>query len=189
MSTEEAFERVAFLRALPAGDRKRLAPHARVRALAQGEDCWTEGAPAEEFLFVLQGRVKMVKTSEQGRDTIVEMASAGELLCGNAVFCYAPWCCTSVSMEEATVVLSLPRRDVLELVERAPQAARGLVRELTERGLNMCRRLEEIGSSPADRRLATLLLKLADRAGVQRATGDSSSPSASRARTWPTCAT
>jgi CRP/FNR family transcriptional regulator, nitrogen oxide reductase regulator len=171
MTPAEAFDRVPFLKALGPGDRERLAPRAQVKVLSSGDGCWTEGAPAEEFLFVLEGRVKMVKASERGRDTIVEMGEPGQLLCGNAVFCSAPWCCRSESMEDGTAVLSLPRRDVLDLVERAPQAARGLVQELTRRGLDMCRRLEEVGSAPVERRIAALLLKLGDRAGVRRAPG------------------
>jgi CRP/FNR family transcriptional regulator len=168
MNVEEAFERVAFLKSLEAKDRARLAPYAQLRTLSEGDGCWAEGKPADEFLFVVRGRVKLVKGSEQGRETIVEMGAPGELLCGNAVFCFAPYCCNSVAMESSTELLSLPRRDVMELVERTPQAARALVRELTERGMNMCRRLDEVGGAPVERRMAMLFLKLADRAGVAR---------------------
>jgi CRP-like cAMP-binding protein len=168
-SVVEAFERVPFVRTLAPADRERLLPYARVSTLAPGEGCWAEGQLPEAFAFVVRGRIKLVKAMETGRETMLEMSAAGELLCGSVVFCYASHCCSAISMERGTEVLLLPRREVLELVERNPGAARALVRELTDRGLDMCRRVEELAAGQVEQRIALLLLKLADRSGVLRA--------------------
>jgi CRP/FNR family transcriptional regulator len=168
MTIADAFRQVPFVQALAPAERDRLAPHARTRALLPGEDCWSEGQPADDFAFVVRGQVKLVKASETGRETILEMSGAGELLCGSTVLCYAPHCCSAVAMESPTEVLLLPRRDVLELVERNPLAARALMRELADRGLAMCRRVEELGAGPVEQRIARFLLKLARRSGVAR---------------------
>jgi CRP/FNR family transcriptional regulator len=167
-SVQEAFDRVPFVRALDAAERERLVPHARVRNVAADEACWTEGQASEDFAFVVRGRVKLVKIAETGRESIMEMGSPGELLCGSTVFCYVPHCCSSLGMERGTEVLLLPRRDVLELVERSPAAARALMRELTDRGMAMCRRVEELSGGQVEQRIALLLLKLADKSGVAR---------------------
>lgn len=167
-SVSEAFLQVPFVRALGAPERERLAPYARVKAVGSGEGCWAEGQSPEDFAFVIRGRIKLVKTAENGRESILELCSAGELLCGSAVFCYVPHCCSSVAMDRSTEVLLLPRRDVLELVERSPVAARALMRELTDRGLGMCRRVEELSGGQVEQRITLLLLKLADKSGVRR---------------------
>jgi len=69
-------------------------------------------------------------------------------------------------MEEGSEIVVLPRRDVLALVERSPMAARAFMREITGRGVNMCQRVEELAGIKVEQRIAMLLLKLADRAGV-----------------------
>jgi CRP/FNR family transcriptional regulator len=168
-SVDQAFERIPFVRALGPHERERLLPYARVKAIGIDEGCWTEGQSSDDFAFVIQGRVKLVKTSESGREAILEMTNPGELLCGSTVICYAPHCCSSLAMERGTEVLLLPRRDVLELVERSPTAARALMRELTDRGINMCRRVEELTGGQVEQRIALLLLKLATKSGVVRA--------------------
>jgi CRP/FNR family transcriptional regulator len=167
-TVHEAFACVPFVRALGPAERERLAPYARVKAVGAGEGCWTEGQSPEDFAFVIRGRIKLVKAAESGREAILEMCNAGELLCGSAVFCYVPHCCTSLAMDRATEVLLLPRRDVLELIERSPNAARALMRELTDRGLGMCRRVEELSGGQVEQRIGLLLLKLADKSGVLR---------------------
>jgi CRP/FNR family transcriptional regulator len=168
---DSAFDRVPFVRALTRADRLSLLPHTRVKTLEPGDACWTEGQTPEEFAFVIGGRIKMVKSSETGRETILEMGEAGDLLCGSAVFCFAPHCCASLALERGTQVLLVPRRQVLDLVERNPSAGRALMREITSRGLAMCKRVEELAAGQVDRRIALLLLKLADRAGVGQPDG------------------
>jgi CRP-like cAMP-binding protein len=165
----DAFERVPFTRVLAPGERARLQPYARVKAIGAGEGCWSEGQSPEDFAFVIEGRVKLVKTSENGREVILELAGPGQLLCGSTVICYALTCCSSVGMESGAEVLLLPRRDVLELVERSPTAARALMRELTDRGLDLCRRLGELSGGQVEQRIGLLLSKLAEKSGVVRA--------------------
>lgn len=171
MAIAESFERVPFLRALGPADREILTPYAESRTLARGEALWNEGQPSGEFSFVVRGRMKMVKAAHNGRQTILEMGSPGDLLCANAVCGYLPYCCSGVCMEEGTNIVVLPRRDLLALVERSAMAARAFMREITGRGISMCQRVEELAGIKVEQRIAMLLLKLADRAGVPLQTG------------------
>lgn len=168
MSFAEAAERVPFLRALSAPDLERLRPYAQSRRLTRNQRVWTEGDDTSEFAFVADGRVKLVKTSESGREVILELCGPGELLCASAVCSFAPYCCGAVTMEDGVEVLILPRRDVLELLERSPAAVRAFVREVTGRGMSLCHRVEQLASGQVERRIATLLLRLADQVGVPR---------------------
>ena len=166
MQVMETFERVPFLRALSPADRELLAPYAELRTMTRTEALWSEGQPSGEFAFVVRGRMKMVKAAHSGRQTILEMGAPGDLLCANAVCGYLPYCCSGVCMEEGTEIVILPRRDVLALVERSPMAARAFIREVTGRGVSMCQRVEELAGVKVEQRIAMLILRLADRAGV-----------------------
>jgi CRP/FNR family transcriptional regulator len=168
MTFEEAFQLVPFLRALPAEDRERLRPYLEPQRLARGERVWRQGDPTTAFAFAMRGRVKLVKTSESGREVILELCGPGELLCASAVCSFAPYCCAAAAMEEDVEVALLPRRDVLELLERSPSAARAFLREVTARGMHLCGRVEQLSTGLVERRIATLLLRLAEQVGVPR---------------------
>lgn len=166
-----AAARVPFLRALPAPDLERLAPYATVRRVSRGERIWTEGDASGEFTFLADGRVKLVKASEAGRDVIVDVCGPGELLCSSAVCAFAPYCCSSTALEEAVEVVVVPRRDVLELLERSPAASRAFLREITARGLGLTERIAQLASGQVERRIAALFLRLAEQVGTPREGG------------------
>jgi CRP-like cAMP-binding protein len=69
---------------------------------------------------------------------------------------------------EETEVLSLRRVDVLELIEHSPAAAREMVREVSSHVTKMYQRVEELSSGQVEQRVAKLLLRLADGAGMER---------------------
>lgn len=165
---EHAAERIPFLRALPDRDLQRLRPYAQCRRVARGGSVWLEGDATAGFVFVAQGRVKLVKSSEGGREVILEMCGPGELLCASAVCSFAPSCCSATAMEDGVDVVVVPRRDLLELLERSPDAARAFLREITGRGMNLCQRIEELSSGQVERRIGTLLVRLLDQVGVAR---------------------
>ena len=161
-----AFDRIPFFRILSEEDRRRLAAYAEIRTLPHGHHLWQDGQPTNEFVFVVRGRMKLVQSHEKGKQTILEIGEAGDLLCASAVCTYSPYCCSSMCMEDGTEVLVVPRRDILELVERNQDVAKAFVREIACRGMAMCQRVEELASGRVEQRIAILLLKLADRAGV-----------------------
>ena len=130
MPDDDVTRRVPFLRVLPDAERTRLLSGAQSKTFEKGGRVWDEGDPTGEFSFVTAGRVKLVKTTESGRDAILETVAPSELLCASAVTACAPHCCSGVAMEAETAVLSLRRADVLELVERSPDVARAFVREI-----------------------------------------------------------
>jgi CRP-like cAMP-binding protein len=163
---EEAVERVPFLRALDTPDRERLRPYVEFRCLSRSGRVWSQGDATSAFGFVVQGRVKLFKTSEAGREAIVDLCGPGALLCASAVCCFAPYCCSAGAMEDEVEVVLVPRRDVLELLERSPAAGRAFLREVTARGMSLCQRVEELSTGQVERRIATLLLRLADQVGV-----------------------
>lgn len=168
VSFEEAAERVPLFRALPAEDRERLRPYTELRRLARGERVWRQGDPTASFAFAVRGRFKLVKTSESGRETILELCEPGELLCANAVCSFAPYCCAAAAIEDDAEVAVVPRRDVLQLLERSPAAAAAFLREVTGRGMQLCERVEQLSMGLVERRIALLLLRLTDQVGVPR---------------------
>jgi len=168
-SFDTAAERVPFLRALSPEDLDRLRPYAVCRRIPHGQPIWREGDPTGEFTLVVEGQVKLVRSHEAGREVILSICGQGELLCASAVCSFAPYCCASLAVDEAVDVVTFPRRDVLALLERSPEASRAFLREVTGREMSLARRIDELSSGQVERRVTALLARLTEQLGVARA--------------------
>ena len=158
-------ERVPFLRALSDDDREHLWPYAFVRAVSHGQPVWRQQDTVHDFFFMVEGHTKLCRQSDAGRDLIVDVVGPGDLLCASAVVAFEPACCTCVPLSGEATVVGIPRRDVLALLERSPAAATAFLRETTGRDVRLMRRMVELGSGHVERRVAALLLRLADQIG------------------------
>jgi CRP/FNR family transcriptional regulator len=163
--------RVPFLRNLPPSQLDWLAPHVEIRVLKRGDKVWFEGQVGDQFIFVIRGRVKFARTTRGGREAIMDLAGPGDLSCTSTVCGYAPYCCAAVAMEDGTEVMSIPRRNMFELFERIPAIGAAILGEVTKQTMHACDRVEQLSSGQVEQRLATVLVKLAQRVGVERADG------------------
>jgi CRP/FNR family transcriptional regulator len=170
-SFDQAVAHVAFLRALSPRDRDRLRPYATVRRVPKGGLVWALDETAQEFIFAIDGHVKLMRPSENGREVIIDVGKPGELLCASAACAFAPYCCTCTALDRDVTVLVLPRRDVLHVLEQNPAAAAAFVREATGRDIRLGQRIVELASGQVEQRVSALLLRLADQAGTAVAGG------------------
>jgi CRP/FNR family transcriptional regulator len=167
--TLAAVRSVPMFRGLTEADQRRVAALATLRHLQRGDALWHEGDPAESLTVILQGRVKIVRHAEAG-DVILEIFGAGEPVGAIAVYNYIPYPASAICLEQVSL-LSLPRRDYFELLDRNPEFARGIIRELTRLTIALTRKLEEMRGQRVDTRIAQLFLTLADRMGEETVEG------------------
>jgi CRP/FNR family transcriptional regulator len=105
-------------------------------------------------------------THGEAGDTILELFEEGEPVGAIAVYNYMPYPASAVCLEPV-VLLSLPRRDYFELLDRNPDFARAIIRELTKLVVAMARKLQEMRGQKVDARIAQLFLTLAERIGKE----------------------
>lgn len=164
-----AVRSVPMFRGLSEADQRRVAALATVRHYSRGEALWHEGDAAESLTVILRGRVKIVRHAEAG-DVILEIFGVGEPVGAIAVYNYIPYPASAVCLEPVSI-LSLPRRDYFELLDRNPEFARGIIRELTKLAIALTRKIEEMRGQRVDTRIAQLFLTLADRMGEETEEG------------------
>jgi CRP/FNR family transcriptional regulator len=164
-----AVRSVPMFRGLSEPDQRRVAALASVRELRRGDSLWHEGDPAEALTVILRGRVKIVRHAESG-DVILEIFGEGEPVGAIAVYNYIPYPASAICLEPVSVLV-LPRRDYFDLLDRNPEFARALIRELTRLTLALTRKLEEMRGQRVDTRIGQLFLTLAERMGKQTAEG------------------
>lgn len=176
MSSATQPDRVAtILRSLPMfrglspEQHQRLAPLASIRDFQRGDLLWREGEAAEFLTVIVRGRVKIVRAAEAG-DVILEIFGEGEPVGAIAVYNYIPYPATAVALEPVTL-LCIPRRDYFELLDRNPEFARAIMRELTKLVLALTRKVQESRGHRVEARIAQLFVSLAERMGKESAAG------------------
>jgi len=149
---------------LTADDRARLAPHARVRDYAKGEQIFTEGNPSDRFYSIASGRVKVYKMTPAGKDVILEIFGVGDPLGAVAVYEGWPFPASAVAIEDTTCI-TIERAVFFTLLESHPSLVRGLLLGLTYRLIELTNRVAELTGGRVEPRFARLFLKLAGEVG------------------------
>jgi CRP-like cAMP-binding protein len=162
---------LAFLRAspvfadLPARDLDTLAQAAREEPCAPREYVFHEGEPAAWFCLVRSGRIRIVRHASSGKDVVLELLGPGEIFGGVAVLERRPYP-ASAQATEPSVVVRIPADPVLALAERQPSIARTMMLLISRRLRAAHEAVKSLSVDSVDARLATTLLRLADRDGV-----------------------
>jgi CRP/FNR family transcriptional regulator len=153
-----------ILRKLSADDRARLAPHARIRDYAKGEQIFAEGTPSDRFYIIASGRVKVYKMTPAGKDVILEIFGVGDQLGAVAVYEGWPFPASAMAIEDTTCI-TIDRAIFLSQLENHPTLVRGLLLGLTHRLVELTNRLAELTGGRVEPRFARLFLKLAGDVG------------------------
>ena len=164
-----AVRSVPMFRGLAAADQDRIIALASLRDFARGDFLWHAGDPADHLTVIVRGRVKIVRHAEAG-DVILELFGEGEPVGAIAVYNYMPYPASAVCLEDTTL-LTLPQRDYFELLDRNPEFARGIIRELTKLTIALTRKLEEMRGQKVEVRIAQLFLTLGERMGRESREG------------------
>jgi CRP/FNR family transcriptional regulator len=162
---DETLRRVQLFRRLKPEDRRRLASVSVLRRFRRGDSLFSEGDPSDAFFTVVEGRVKVFKTTADGKDLILELFGPGDPIGAVAVYEERPYPASARAIED-TVCILVPRQHLFRLLEQHPSLVRGLLLALTRRLVELTDRLAELTGGKMEPRFARLFLKLADDEGV-----------------------
>jgi CRP/FNR family transcriptional regulator, cyclic AMP receptor protein len=116
-------------------------------------------------LFIItSGRVKVVRTDDQGREVILSILGEGDFFGEMAILDGLPRSATVVSIDDSELFM-IHRRDFLQLIEKSPQVAVSLLRELTRRLRKSDEQIKSLSLKDAVGRVANVIIQLADDSG------------------------
>lgn len=161
---DEILRRVELFRRLEPVDRERLGAVSVLRRFGRAQALFGEGDPSEAFFTVVEGRVKVFKTTADGKDLILELFGPGDPIGAVAVYEGRPYPASAVALEE-TACIVIPREHFFRLLEEHPTLVRGLLLSLTWRLVELTDRLAELTGGKMEPRFARLFLKLAEEEG------------------------
>src|SRR5918993_978178 len=133
--------------------------------LQAGEVFYTPRQPDGKLFVLKRGRVRIYKM-EDTREFTLEMVDAGTVF-GEMAF--TPHALTNAYAEamEPSVLLALERVDVERLIDEKPQVGLRMISLLSERLRYYETRLEDVTLKGVPARLASLILFLVEKEGVQ----------------------
>jgi len=124
-----------------------------------------EGDQPDWFYIVKEGRVKLVKHSNTGKDVILQVFVPGDMFGEISLLDRKPYAASAQAMEPSTV-LKLSRQDFLQFFGRHPFVATEMIMELGRQLREAHATIKSLAVDRVEQRLAHLLLKLADKLGT-----------------------
>ncbi len=131
---------------------------------------WNEGDACRSLFFVIDGRVKIIKHSETGKDVIIEIYGSKDAIGETSVLVGGAYTTTAVCLAD-THLLCVPRAQILDLLATVPGMALRSLRGMARRQRMLMQKIKELAAGGVEYRIAHLLLKLADRIGEDSSAG------------------
>lgn len=126
----------------------------------KGQTLFVEGNPPYGLFCVSSGNIKVTKTSPDGKNSIVRIATAGDVLGHRSIYTDENYSATATAMED-TIVCFLDRKFILEYLDNNSSASRNLLAKLSRDLGASENRISSFSSRNVEERLAELLLILA----------------------------
>lgn len=139
----------------------------QLMAIARERDCpkrtvlFGQGDPCEGFYVVLEGMVRLYKSSADGREHVVEVIRAGQSFAEAAVFAGTPFPVSAEALEP-TRMLFFPKAPYLAFLEARPQVLFGLIASLSVRMHQLVAKVERLTLCDARQRVAGFFADLID---------------------------
>jgi len=136
--TEARPEVIESLRAIPLfsnvseEDLEAIAFHLIERRYPKNATIVEEGLPGDYMYVIREGRVKVTKASEDGREKIMDFFESGAFFGEMSLLDRAPRS-ASVKTLEPVRLLALSRKDFLDLLSRSSSLALAVIQELSRR--------------------------------------------------------
>lgn len=174
--TWDEAKRVAFLSTLPpfeqAGSEmlQRVAATIQTRRVRRGEAVFLEGNAANALQILAEGRVKLIRETEDGREVILRLIRPGEMFGGAGIWGESTYPASAFAQEDS-IVLQLSNTAFIEIISGHPKAALAVIQLLASRLRDAEERIRDLQTAQVEQRIANVVLRLVGKTGVKTADG------------------
>ncbi|MDF2547249.1 Crp/Fnr family transcriptional regulator [Anaerosolibacter sp.] len=133
----------------------------------KGTIIFMEGDPGEAIFFIKSGKVKISKTSSDGRELILNIYGDGDVFAEVTIFNDVQYPATSEVIEDAVVGMIM-NKDLEELVKRDADLALQIIKILNKRLYMSQMKLKQMALSDTYVRTAQMIIKLAHEHGIEK---------------------
>lgn len=164
---EAKLDRFLHLRRIPIfsdltdSDLEEISGVTRERQYRKGMIIFCEGEPGDGVFFIRCGKVKITKSSSDGRQYIVHVLGSGDIFAEVVLFGEKPYPATAEVIEDAEI--GIVRNDDLErLIGRHPALGIKIIKIMAKRLVDAQERLRDMALKDALSRTVSYLLSRAD---------------------------
>lgn len=161
---KDDLKKVPIFSSLSSEDMKEIQACLAREKFGKKEDIFSEGDPSDWFYILMDGKVKITKLSQDGREIILELISPPDFFGGFAVLKGFPYPANAVAMEDSEV-LKISRHNLLKIIDRFPTIMYDMTSNLGNRMREFQDTLKNIALERVESRIASLIIKLADKIG------------------------
>ena len=147
-----------------------LAARSVRKLFSAGELLFSEGEPCNGLHIIARGKVRLFKTSVNGREQVLSVNVSGESVAEIPVFDGGPYPASAVALEETEIVF-ISRRDFNAYCLEHPEVPLKVLTVVGARLRNLVGIIEELSFTTIRQRLISTLLKLAQSEGRKTARG------------------
>jgi CRP/FNR family transcriptional regulator len=134
------------------------------KSYAKDECIFNEGEKPKAMGLIIEGRIKVVKHSPEGKDVIVRVIDKGQIFGEVAVFDNKPYPASAIAMVD-TKAFVIERYKLIELLNREPQIALDIISDLGRKLRDMLDTVRNIATEHVDKRIVFTLLKMYEASG------------------------
>jgi CRP/FNR family transcriptional regulator len=152
----QALRKAPLFANLSPEDLRRVADIASMRRFAKKESVFREGERAEGFFVVAEGRVKVFKLSEDGKEQVLHLIGPGQSFAEATIFEGGTYPAHAEALESCDLVF-LPKRPFTDMLERNPRIALRMMASLSRWVKRMTDLVESIALRDVETRLVRYL--------------------------------
>lgn len=146
---------------------QQLRAQTRVRNVVRGTTVFSKGDPGSSLFAVVEGQVKVISFSAEGKYAVFNVLSAGDIFGEIALLDGGERTADVIAITDCRLLV-IERRDFLPLVHSRSDVAQKLIEVLCARLRNTSRQVEEVMFLELSAKLARILLRLGDDTNGQR---------------------
>ena len=142
------------------GELQEVAAYAQIRKVPTDTTIFCEGDPSDAVFVVVNGRVKVVTTSSDGKEFILTVLGSGQVFGEMGLLETAPRSAAVITITEVELMV-IKRDDFDRLIESSPTISRKLMAILSRRLRRANSKMESLAYMDVAGRLARYLLDMA----------------------------
>lgn len=132
----------------------------RTKTFQSGEEIFAEGQQAEFLPIVIEGRVKILRFLDQGKEVIINIFQNGEVFAIPPVLDGKKYPATAIAMEK-TKLLLIYRQDVLDLLAESSEFSSLTMSRMSELLRETTASIKNLATSSPEQRVGGVLFRLA----------------------------
>lgn len=137
---------------------------ARQVKIGRGEYLFFQGDPADRLHLLLEGSLKLIQVTEDGKQVVMKYVSSGEVFTVLAVLEGVVYPASAEAVTDS-LLLAWDRKTMTDLMSHHPSIALQVLKVVSRHVGEFQDRLRELSTERVERRLARALLRLASQTG------------------------